>query len=104
MPLHPAPGGGSSLFNPASFLTGGAFPSLTGGDAGPAFSEATTGSVNPFATISGAFVIGNGNEVAGGGAPGGGGAGGFGVVTSKNIVFIVGIGLAAWLVLNLRKR
>jgi len=90
-------------FDPLSFLSGGGLPGFTGGDSGPALSESGGSDVNASANIGGAFIIGGGNQLAGAGAPGGA-AGGFGSLTSSNLVFIVGIGAVAWLILTLRRR
>ena len=82
------PGGGA--FNPLSVLDG--IPSLSGGDAAPAFSSATSGLVKVSSGVSAPFTF----------APGTDAATGFGPFTSRNIITLALIGGAIWLLTRRR--
>jgi len=92
-------GGAGLPFDPISALS--SLPSLTGGDAGPSFSDADGGLIN--ATISAPFVVGEGNRVAGGGAPGAPG-GGFGALSSTGVIVLAVVGGFVWIVIARARR
>lgn len=76
-------------FDPLSLL-GGA-PSFQGGDAAPAVSDAESGGLR--AVFSAPFVVGDGNEVAGGGQ---------GALGSTSLVAIALIAGLAWIIAKRR--